>query len=76
MYQGNHGSGGGNSAENEKRTMKKLPKGIELNTAGMVIKSREGPAAGSNPKANTAGNMAIPASSETRTSASITLIAL
>ncbi|MNO01836.1 hypothetical protein D3C81_2220870 [compost metagenome] len=43
------------------------------NTAGMVMNSREGPAVGSKPNANTAGKMAIPASMETNRSAHITL---
>ena len=42
------------------------------NTAGMVMNSREGPAVGSKPNANTAGKMAIPASMETKRSAHIT----
>ena len=56
----------------KKSTMKRWPKGMLAKTAGMVMNSREGPALGSKPKANTAGKMAIPASMETKRSAHIT----
>ena len=56
--------------------MNTVPPGIEVNTAGMVMNTSDGPAAGSKPKANTAGKMAIPASNETERSASMTRVAV
>ena len=58
----------------KKSVMKIAPPGIEVNTAGMVMKTNEGPAEGSKPKENTAGKMAMPASSETVRSASMTRV--
>ena len=56
----------------KKTTISRWPIGIWANTAGMVMKTRDGPALGSKPKVNTAGKMAMPASMETNRSAAIT----
>ena len=52
------------------------PPGICANTAGMVMNTSDGPADGAKPKLNTAGKMAMPASSDTDRSASITRVAV
>jgi len=46
--------------------------GIWAKTAGMVMKTSEGPADGAKPKVNTAGKMAMPANMETHKSAHMT----
>lgn len=65
-----------NAVKIKKRIMKIWPKGIALNTVGMVMNSSSAPAVGSILKANTAGKMAMPASSDTNKSAPTTLAAL
>ncbi|CWO49278.1 Uncharacterised protein [Neisseria meningitidis] len=45
---------------------KTVPNGIFINTAGNTIKINPGPWLGSKPKANTAGKITRPASSETK----------
>ena len=52
----------------KKITAHRVPKGMESNTAGSVIKIRPGPAEGSKPNAKTAGRMAKPASSAAQVS--------
>ena len=60
----------------KKHARRMFPRGIWLNTRGMVMKRSPGPAEGSIPKENTAGKMASPASMETRVSDAATLPAV
>ncbi len=56
--------------------MNTAPAGMLANTAGTVMNTSDGPASGLNPKANTAGKIAMPASIDTVRSASITRAAV
>ena len=65
-----------NDVNKKNKIINKLPKGILENTKGMVLKSKEGPEVGSNPKVNTTGNIAKPIVKDTNVSDSTTLKAL
>ena len=54
-------------SDRKKRTAKKEPKGIWLNTAGIVAKVRPGPASGDKPNAKTAGMIMRPPKTEAMT---------
>ena len=56
--------------------MNTTPPGIDVKTAGIVMNTSEGPADGAKPKVNTAGKIAMPASSDTDKSASMTRVAV